>query len=333
MSDIRQIRKLLLRASLLPVLLMAAVAAVLLVQVLAVFPLAGEEAKRGIALALVTTGGVAAAVLTMLAILARREEQRLARAWDDAVREAARIHGEELEKLVAERTRDLVAVNRELESFSHAVSHDLRAPLRAISGFGEALATEHAAGLDPEGRLLLDRIRAAAQRMEQLVEALLRLARVARMELRDDDVDLSALAREVAAELRDPGGAVEVVIQDGVRVRGDPSLLRDVLQNLLENALKFTRNTPAGRVELAAVDGPGGRICLVRDNGAGFDLAYASRLFTPFQRLHPPEEFEGTGLGLATVQRIVHRHGGRIWAEGAPGLGATFFFTLPGRDR
>jgi signal transduction histidine kinase len=299
-----------------------------------VFPLAGVEAQRGIALALVTTGGIAAAVLTLLAILSRREEQRLAQQWDDAVRDAARIRGEELERLVAERTRDLVALNRELESFSYAVSHDLRAPLRAIAGFGEALATDRPA-LDPEGRLLVERIRGAAGNMDELVSALLALARVAGTELRQEDVDLSGVAREVAAELRErePARVVEIVVQGGVRARGDPSLLRDLLHNLLNNAFKFTRSTPAARVEFTATDGPGGRIHLVRDNGAGFDMAYAARLFKPFQRLHPPEEFEGTGIGLATVQRIVHRHGGRIWVEATPGLGASFFFTLPGGTR
>ena len=335
MSDTRQIRRLLLRASLLPVVLMAGVAGVLLVQVLTVFPLADAEVKRGIALALVTTGGIAAAVLTVLAFVARREEQRLAEVWDEAVRESARVQSEELERLVAERTRDLVALNRELESFSYAVSHDLRAPLRAIAGFGEALATDHAGGLDPEGRLLLDRIRAAARRMDELVSALRGLSRTASTELRDEDVDLSALAREITAELRErePGRKVEIVVQGGVRARGDPRLLRDLLQNLLENAFKFTRDTPVGRIEFGAIEGAGGRAHLVRDNGAGFDMAYASRLFRPFQRLHPPEEFDGTGLGLATVQRIVHRHGGRIWGEGSPGQGATFFFTLPGGIR
>jgi light-regulated signal transduction histidine kinase (bacteriophytochrome) len=332
MSDHREIRRLLLRASLLPVVLMTAVVGVLLAQVLTIFPLAGPEAQRGIALALVTTGGIAVTVLTVLAVLSRREELRLAKAWDDAVAEAARVRAEELERLVADRTRDLLALNRELESFSYAVSHDLRAPLRAIAGFSEALEGDHSAALDPDARVLLARIRGATARMGHLVEALLGLAKVARTELRDEDVDLSALAREVAAELREREGPrrLEILVQEGVRGRGDPRLLRDALQNLLENALKFTRKTSAGRVEFATIEGPSGRTYLVRDNGAGFDMAYAARLFAPFQRLHPPEEFDGSGVGLATVQRIIHRHGGRIWAEAAPGQGATFYFTLAG---
>lgn len=335
MSEHHQLRRLLFRASLMPLGLMAAVSGVLLVQVLTVLPLAGVEARRGILLALITTGAVAAAVLTVLAVVSRREEQRLEKELDAAVQRAARSRSGALEQLVAERTRDLLALNRELQTFSHAVSHDLREPIRAIAAAAGQLVTAHAAQLGPEGRALLERIRAEASGTDELLRALVELARVARTDVRDEEVDLSALARELETELRarHPARTIELLVQDGVRARGDPGLLRDLLRFLLENAFEATRSTPAGRVEFATLQGPGGRTHLVRDNGVGFDMAYASRLFSPFQKLHPPEEFDGKGLGLATVQRIVHRHGGRIWAEAVPGQGATFYFTLSGGNR
>jgi light-regulated signal transduction histidine kinase (bacteriophytochrome) len=250
-----------------------------------------------------------------LCLVARRRASQLA-----AVRERA----------LAARSRELLAVNRELEAFSYSVSHDLRAPLRAIDGFGRTLADEHGSTLDAEGRELLDRIRAAGRRMSLLVEDVIQLSRVTRAGLLREDVDLSALVRAIAAELadREPSRAVAVVVQDGVRASGDPRLLRIGLANLLENAFKFTRDAPTPRVEFGAREAPEGRVYHVRDNGAGFDMAYASRLFTPFQRLHAASEFEGTGIGLATLQRIVHRHGGEVWAEGAPRQGAAFHFTL-----
>ncbi|MFZ5861546.1 MAG: response regulator [Nitrospirota bacterium] len=234
-----------------------------------------------------------------------------------------------LEQRVAERTAQLETANQELESFSSSVSHDLRAPLRVIDGFSKLLLDEHCERLDATAQDHLRRVRAAAQRMGVLIDDLLALARVSRATLRRDPVDLSALAQGVASALRasDPGRAVEVVIETDVTARGDLGLLRIVLENLLGNAWKFTGRTEHPRIELGVRRDPEA-VYWVRDNGAGFDNAYAERLFTAFQRLHPVAEFPGTGIGLAIVQRIVRRHGGRVWAEGAVGKGATMYFTL-----
>jgi len=261
------------------------------------------------------------------------ERRRSRRALADAERRRAA----ELERAVADRTRELLHLNRELEAFSWSVSHDLRAPVRALAGFAQALTEEYAGRLDGPGLDYLARILAASRRMSMLIDDLLQLSRVSRTELRRQKLDLSALVREVADEVqeREPGRPVAWRIQPGVEAHADARLLRVALVNLLENALKFTRPAAEPRVEFQARDGPEGRSYLVRDNGAGFDMAYAGRLFQPFQRLHGPEEFEGTGVGLATLQRIVHRHGGRAWAEGQPGQGATFYFTLgeePGQE-
>ncbi len=240
-----------------------------------------------------------------------------------------RVH---LEELVAERTRELSELNQELESFSYSVSHDLRAPLRTIDGFSEALMEEHYQALDDSGREYLQRVRRAAQRMEQLISDLLVLSRVSRREMQSLPVDLSAIVREVGAELQAqaPERAVELRVQAGVRLNGDARLLRIMVENLLGNAWKFTEHTACARIEFACEPGFDGPACVVRDNGAGFDPDYAAKLFQPFQRLHRREEFEGTGIGLAIVNRIVRRHGGRIWAEGRPGHGAAFHFVLPG---
>jgi signal transduction histidine kinase len=238
----------------------------------------------------------------------------------------------DLERRVAERTAELTAANQSLESFSYSVSHDLRAPLRAISGFSEILAEKHAGALGPDGRRQLDRVRAGARHMEELIDGMLTLARVAKTELVRTSVDLSAVAEEVVRELREsaPARAMDVVIQPGLRAVGDRVLLRAVLHNLLENAWKFTAQQAAPRIDVgAAWAAAGDATFFVRDNGAGFDKAYADRLFGVFQRLHAQNEFAGTGVGLATVQRIVTRHGGRVWAEAEVGRGATFFFTLP----
>ncbi len=245
---------------------------------------------------------------------------------------------QELERRVIERTGQLQDANRELEAFSYSVSHDLRAPLRSIDGFSQALLEDYGHQLDGEGREFLQRVRRASQRMAQLIDDLLKLSRVTRGEMVREPVDLSRLACSVVEELRqeDPGRRVEVAIQPGVRAEGDGRLLRVVLENLFGNAWKFTSRCEQGRIEFgtaghAALDpGQAGRtVYFVRDNGAGFDPAYAGKLFGVFQRLHPATEFPGTGIGLATVQRIIHRHRGRIWAEGAVNEGATFYFTLP----
>jgi two-component system, sensor histidine kinase and response regulator len=226
--------------------------------------------------------------------------------------------------------RALAAANNELETFSYSVSHDLRAPLRAIGGFSAALLEEQAERLDQRGRDYLDRICAATQRMGQLIDDLLELARVARGDLVRTTVRLGAMASACAAELvgRDASRQVEWNIATELRADGDPRLLKIVLENLLSNAWKFTRHRERARIEVGAIRRDGERVYYVRDNGAGFDMSLADRIFAPFQRLHTSQEFEGTGVGLATVQRIVHRHGGDIWAEASVGDGATFWFTL-----
>lgn len=230
----------------------------------------------------------------------------------------------------------LEASNQELEAFSYSVSHDLRAPLRSIDGFSQLLAETNAARLDDDGREYLERIRAAAKRMGNLINDLLQLSRVTRSPLRPVRVDLSKLARAVVDTLRerDPARQVEAVIEDGLIASGDPGLLRAALDNLLGNAWKFSARRPDARIEFLSMRRNGHAVYIVRDNGAGFDMAYAGKLFGAFQRLHTTSEFEGTGVGLATVQRIIHRHGGQIWAESAVGEGATFSFTLgdPLRD-
>jgi light-regulated signal transduction histidine kinase (bacteriophytochrome) len=222
------------------------------------------------------------------------------------------------------------AANQELESFSYSVAHDLRAPLRHIAGYSEMLIEGWSHALDEQGQDYLRRLRTAARRMADLIEDLLRLSRVTRADLRCRQVDLSVLALSVAAELERaaPEHSVRCVIAEGLVAEGDVRLLRVVFDNLLGNAWKFTGKVAQPVVEVGRVAKDGQPTYFVRDNGAGFDPAYASRLFTPFQRLHPETDFPGTGVGLATVQRIVRRHGGQIWAEGAIGQGATFFWTL-----
>ena len=236
----------------------------------------------------------------------------------------------QLEDRVRQRTEALRAVNAELESFSYSVSHDLRAPLRSIDGFSQALEEDAADKLHAEARGFLRRIRAATRRMGELIDDLLRLSRIARMQVRRETVDVSALARAALDELRshDPERPVEIDVEPGLRANADPRLVKIVLENLLGNAWKFTRGRAPARIEVFS-SGDGAQIEFgVRDNGAGFDAAYGDQLFKPFHRLHRSEQFEGTGIGLATVRRIVHRHGGEIRAESAVGRGATFWFTL-----
>jgi light-regulated signal transduction histidine kinase (bacteriophytochrome) len=245
--------------------------------------------------------------------------------------EAIRRLNAELEHRVADRTAQLLAANRELEAFSYAVSHDLRAPLRSIDGFSQIVLDEYQDRLDVEGQDALGRIRAAAQSMAELIDALLELSRVTRGKLSRAPVDVTAMARTIAADLQrqEPSRQVACVIAEELTVDGDARLVRVVLDNLLGNAWKFTAHRPHACIEVGRLRQPDGAVALfVRDNGAGFDMAYADKLFGAFQRLHHRHEFPGTGIGLATVQRIVHRHGGRIWAEGAVEEGATFYFTL-----
>lgn len=222
------------------------------------------------------------------------------------------------------------AANRELEAFSYSVAHDLRAPLRSIDGFSQALLEDFGEVLDEAGRLHLRYVREAAQDMAALIDGLLTLSRVTRSELHREAVDISEIVRTIFAQMHRaaPDRKVEIVVAGNLGAEGDARLLRGLFENLLGNAWKFTRNAAPARIEVGATETDGARTFFVRDNGAGFDMAYADKLFGPFQRLHAASEFEGTGIGLATVQRIVHRHGGRIWAEGEVGRGATFYVTL-----
>ncbi len=247
-----------------------------------------------------------------------------------AERKADEIRAE-LEQRVAHRTRELQTLNNELETFCYSVSHDLRAPLRGIAGFAEILAKNHAGALDETAQNYLGRILAATHRMGELIDDLLNLSRVSRDEMRCEAVDLSAIARDILADLRHtaPDRQVEVAVEDGLRAEGDARLLRVLLENLLGNAWKFTSKTPDARIAFTSEGSEdGATVFAVSDNGAGFDMRYADKLFGPFQRLHRATEFPGTGIGLATVQRIVSRHGGRISAQAEPGKGATFRFSL-----
>ena len=237
----------------------------------------------------------------------------------------------ELEQRVIERTAQLETANKGLEAFAYSVSHDLRAPLRSIDGFSLALMEDYPEKLDEQGNDYLRRVREASQRMDQLINDMLELSQISRADMKRVMVDLSSLARSVMGELqngRSGDRRVEFVIQDGLSVRGDPQLLRLALENLLGNAWKFTSKHKSARIEVGAEVSDGRHIYFVRDNGAGFDMAYANKLFVPFQRLHNYNEFAGTGIGLSIVQRIIHRHGGKIWAEGSVDRGATFYFTL-----
>ncbi len=250
---------------------------------------------------------------------------------------------EEIRRLNAHlerRLMELTETNRELDAFSYSVSHDLRAPLRRIEGFSRALLESAAPKLDEQEQRYLNSLGGNSRRMLQLIDDLLKLSRLTRQEFSRGSVDLSALARGIASDLaaHQPDRRVRFVIEDGVTVSGDARLLGIALSNLLENAWKFTARSGEPCIEFgrapsppaaeAAQPSPAGTF-FVRDNGVGFEMAEAERLFSPFQRLHPEKDFEGTGIGLATVRRIIHRHGGRSWAEAAPGRGATFFFQLP----
>jgi PAS domain S-box-containing protein len=238
---------------------------------------------------------------------------------------------EELESRVLQRTAQLEASNRELESVSYSVSHDLRAPLRSIDGFGQALLDEYGDKLEETGKGYLERVRGAAQKMGFLIDDMLKLLMVIRAEFHTESIDVSVMVRGIAEtkQRSNPDRAVDVTIQDGITVQGDPDMLRIVMENLLDNAWKFTFNAAQPRIGFGVAAKDGETFYFIRDNGVGFDMAYAGKLFGAFQRLHASHEFPGTGIGLATVQRIIARHGGRVWAEGEVGKGATFNFTLP----
>jgi light-regulated signal transduction histidine kinase (bacteriophytochrome) len=237
----------------------------------------------------------------------------------------------ELEQRVIDRTAQLQAANNELESFSYSVSHDLRAPLRHINGFSQALLEDYSDQLDEAGKRFLQELRGASQEMAHLIDDMLQLARVTRSEMRREVVNLSEMVRATAAEQqkRDAGRAVAINVEEGLSTHGDKRLLRIMLDNLLGNAWKFTSKCEEAVITFGHERKNGETIYRLRDNGAGFDMTYADKLFGAFQRLHKANEFEGTGVGLATVQRILHRHGGRVWAEAAVGKGATFYFTIP----
>jgi signal transduction histidine kinase len=244
--------------------------------------------------------------------------------------QALRAAHEELEQRVHERTAQLATANKELEAFSYSVSHDLRAPLRSIDGFSLALLEDYGERLDAEGKDHLQRIRAATQRMGMLIDDLLNLSRMTRAEIRKEVVDLSALAHSVITALREaqPERHIECRIEDHLEANADPRLVQVIFENLFGNAWKFTSKRDVALVEFGETRHNGNSAYFVRDNGAGFDSAYSNRLFGAFQRLHGAAEFPGTGIGLATVQRIIHRHGGEVWAEGAVEKGATIYFTL-----
>lgn len=274
--------------------------------------------------------------LALVAALRDRAERliaslnREARERELAQRELS-LHRDNLELLVDERTAALQVAYRELESFSYSVSHDLRAPLRSLDGFSQALAEDYGDRLDGDGEDYLRRIRAASQRMSQLIDDMLQLARLARSEMRREHLDLSALAVSVGEEIRNGATEreVELVVEPGLAADADPQLLRVVLQNLIGNAWKFTGKQERATIEVGQTQLDSEPAYFVRDDGVGFEMEYADKLFGAFQRLHSSEDFDGTGIGLANVQRVIHRHGGRIWAESEADRGATFFFTLP----
>ena len=261
---------------------------------------------------------------------------KLARSFNTMAEQVSRSH-HHLEAQVAQRTKALEGTNAELESFSYSVSHDLRAPLRAIHGFARILLEDHHAQLDPEAQRLLGVIDQNTRRMGQLIDDLLAFSRLGRTDLATGPVDMKELTQLVADEVQRTeagrNGSLEIRIDPLPAARGDRGLLRQVMSNLLLNAAKFTRDRPSAKIEVGSQADGGQTVYYVKDNGAGFDARYADKLFGVFQRLHSTEQFDGTGVGLAIVKRIVQRHGGRVWAEGAVNQGATFYFTLPGEDR
>jgi signal transduction histidine kinase len=278
-------------------------------------------------------GAAALFVLTLLGAvflsIEIRYERRLGASLE-ASEKKYRDLAASLEQQIETRTRELKQLNAELSAFSYSVSHDLRAPLRSIDGFSQIFLEDYGHSLDEGARRLIERIRLAAARMGGLIQSLLDLARVTRQDLKREKVSISEIATTALRNLvaASPERRVRTIVAPGMEADADPQLIRIVLDNLISNAWKFTSKTPEAVIEVGRMVRAGKTVFFVRDNGAGFDPALGSRLFTPFQRLHPESEFEGTGIGLVTVQRIVERHGGKVWAESLPGHGATFSFAL-----
>jgi len=246
------------------------------------------------------------------------------------VEEDIRKLNEELERRVAERTTDLEIANRELEAFSYSVSHDLRAPLRAIDGFSSILLHDYTGALDPGGQVLLEKIRTNAQKMADLIDAILNFSRMSRQPLIRQNIIPAQIVQEILEELQplQKGRQIQIHIDPLPRCEGDPALIKQVFNNIISNALKFTKTREVAKIEIGAFQKDGKTVYFVKDNGVGFDMKYADKLFSVFQRLHDEKEYEGTGIGLAIVYRIIERHGGKVWAEGEVDKGASFFFTL-----
>ncbi|MEK8089050.1 PAS domain S-box protein [Thermithiobacillus plumbiphilus] len=288
----------------------------------------GDWLWVNIARSLVRDGeGQPAYMILVIEDISARKQAELERC---AAEEEVQRMRDDLERRIEERTAELKQLNRELEAFSYSVSHDLRAPLRVINGFSLALLEDYGSKLDQEGVRHLERVRSASIRMGELIDDLLNLAQINRSGMKIELVNLSQIALRFTEDLRSssPERQVDFVIAPDLLAQGDAHLLEIVLENLLRNAWKFTSKQAHARIELGQTRMNGEQVFFVRDNGAGFDMQYAHKLFVPFQRLHGDAEFKGTGVGLATVQRIIHRHGGRIWAQGSPNQGATFYFTL-----
>jgi light-regulated signal transduction histidine kinase (bacteriophytochrome) len=269
--------------------------------------------------------GFAALLIRQVGSLEKRSVE-LGQATDEI-----RLLNSELEERVSQRTAQLEAANQELEAFSYSVSHDLRAPLKTINGFSHLLERTVTGNVSEKGQHYLNRIRAGTRQMGELIDGLLSLAQLSRDKLQFSEVDLAGIARSIGKECRerDPERQAQILVQETMQARGDRRLLSVILQNLLGNAWKFTSRVEMARIEVGSQPQEAGEtVYFVKDNGAGFDMAYAEKLFGTFQRLHSPADFAGTGIGLATVKRVIDRHGGRVWAQSKEGEGTVFFFTL-----